>query len=331
MTRGNNGSLMTRLWGVVVFVLMGSPVFGHPTDVPISAQVEVFLSNLSAQIREKTAFALDSKERYRFRWTPAAREGVRLDELTTEQNHQLRDILRTVLSEDGAIKVDAIIATEAALGVIEGAPSRRDPNKYHTTVFGTPGPSKWGLRFEGHHLSVNLSFEGEQLISATPLFLGANPETIPNGPDQGLRALRREVDLAWTLYSSLGPEQQKTARGGEEWFAGFLTTAGERRANLGKPAGIMASTLEDAQQATLRELIAAYVETVGSVFSTPYLKEAFAQEWPHLRFSWHGAEAPGNTYYYRIAGERLLIEHDGRSGGTHIHAIWRDAANDFGE
>ena len=37
------------------------------------------------------------------------------------------------------------------------------------------------------------------------------------------------------------------------------------------------------------------------------------------------------SYYYRIAGREILIEHDGRSGGNHIHAIWRDIVRDFGE
>ena len=26
----------------------------------------------------------------------------------------------------------------------------------------------------------------------------------------------------------------------------------------------------------------------------------------------------------------LLIEHDDRSGGTHVHAAWRDVETDFG-
>ena len=77
------------------------------STAPVDEQVN------TPEIRERVTFAFDDPERYRFRWTPGGREGVRLDELDDNQRHALRDLLRTVLSEVGANKVDAIIATEA--------------------------------------------------------------------------------------------------------------------------------------------------------------------------------------------------------------------------
>ena len=303
---------------------------GHVTDVPVDVQMRALLDSLPSEVRARTVFAFDDAERYRFRWTPGQREGVRLDELDAGQGHALGDLLRTVLSQAGANKIDAILATEAALGVIENAPSYRDPKKYWTAVFGEPGPGMWAMRFEGHHLSVNLTFRGPEIVSATPLFLGANPEHVTSGPDEGLRALAAEVDLGWAVYQSLDSGQRDVARGSEEWFGGFLTSAGERRADLGKPSGIPASALSQEQQKLLRRLIAAYVDTIAPRFAVPYLARAFEEEWANLRFYWRGADAPGDSYYYRIAGKRLLIEHENRSSGTHVHAVWRDAEQDFG-
>jgi len=302
----------------------------HPTDVPMDAQMRAFLEELPPDVRVNTTFAYDDPERFRFRWTPGRREGVRLDALDDDQKHALQDFFRTVLSDAGVRKVDAIIATEAALGIIEGSPDYRDPSKYWTAVFGRPGPDAWGVRFEGHHLSINLTFRGAEIVSATPLFLGANPETVPSGPDAGLRALGAEVDLAWAIYESLDTQQRARARGSDEWFEGFLTSAGERRADLGKPAGIPVAELTQDQQERLRRLIAAYVDTIAPRYAVPYLEQVFEQEWPSLRFYWSGAEARGDSYYYRIAGTRLLIEHDNRSRATHVHAVWRDADSDFG-
>lgn len=309
---------------------LASACSAHASDAPVDVQVRALLDSLAAEVRGRTVFAFDDAERYRFGWTPGRREGVRLDELDAGQREALREVFHTVLSAAGTRKVDAILATEAALGVIESAPEHRDPDKYWTAVFGEPGADAWGLRFEGHHLSVNLTFRGGAIVSATPLFLGANPERIPSGPDAGLRALAAEVDLAWALYQSLDDTRRDLARGSDEWFGGFLTSAGERRADLGKPAGIPATDLEPAQQAQLRRLIGAYVETIASAYAAPYLARAFEEEWPHLRFHWSGAREKGDSYYYRIAGRRLLIEHDNRSGGSHVHAVWRDAVHDFG-
>lgn len=314
----------------IILVTLSPIVSAHPATSSVDVQVIAWLDSFPAPDRRRAVFAFDDPERFRFRWTPGRREGIRLDEMDEAQRHALRDLLRSVLSDAGAIKVDAIIATEAALGIITNATEYRDPEKYWTAVFGMPGERSWGLRFEGHHLSVNLTFTGDEIVSGTPLFLGANPETVPSGPDQGLRALRDEVDLAWALYRSLDRKQREVARGSGEWFAGFLTSAGERRADLGKPAGIRAVDLDAGQQSLLKRVIAAYVETIAPVYAAPYLEAAFEEEWSGLRFYWSGAETPGGDYYYRVAGRRLLVEHDNRSGGSHVHAVWRDLERDFG-
>ena len=313
-----------------VWLSMTSPL-AHPTDRPVDAQVRHFLSLLPEALRRKASYAFDDAERFDFGWVPGTRGGVTLGELDEPQTHALRDALKLMLGDKGSRTVDAIIATEAALGMIEGSPGYRDPKKYFTAVFGTPGDARWALRFEGHHLSVNLTFAKDRLIAATPLFLGANPETIPKGPDEGLRALKDHVDLSWALYEMLGPAQREKVRGRDEWFGGFLTDAGSRRADLGKPDGIAVAELDAAQQAALRRLIAAYVETITPAFAQPYLKQELEADWANLRFHMIGAERKGGgSYYYRIAGKRLLIEHDNHAGGTHIHAVWRDAEMDFG-
>lgn len=323
---------MARTHGIFLALwLLTLPVAAHPTDRPVDAQVRHFLSLLPEALREKATYAFDDAERFDFGWVPGTRGGVTLAELDEAQTHALRDALKLVLSDKGGRTVDAIIATEAALGVIEGSPGYRDPKKYFTAVFGMPGEGRWALRFEGHHLSVNLTFATDRLVAATPLFLGANPETIPQGPDSGLRALKDHVDLAWALQERLTPAQRDEARGKAEWFGGFLTDAGSRRADLGKPAGILVSALDSTQQVAVRQLIAAYVETITPAFAQPYLKDELAADWANLRFHMTGAERKGGgSYYYRLAGKRLLIEHDNHAGGTHIHAVWRDAERDFG-
>lgn len=302
----------------------------HTDLPPVDKQARSWLESLGTK-KADVLFDFDSLERFNFRWVPANRKGIRLDEMTVKQQHALSSIFRTVLSEDGEKKVDAIIATEAALGAITNSPDYRDSGKYYTTVFGQPGAGKWGLRFEGHHLSVNLTFTGSELISGTPLFLGANPETISSGPDQGLRALKLEVDEAKILFNSLTDSQKKKAEGSGEWFAGFLTDAGSRRADLGKPSGIPATELSDAQQKQLRKLIAAYVNTLNHAYASNYLAREVKNDWNNVHFFWKGGTAEGENFYYRIAGKRLFIEHDAHAGAKHIHAIWRDAGSDFGD
>ena len=37
------------------------------------------------------------------------------------------------------------------------------------------------MRFEGHHLSLNLTLTGKDVIAVTPFLLGANPKFLPEG------------------------------------------------------------------------------------------------------------------------------------------------------
>ena len=40
----------------------------------------------------------------------------------------------------------------------------------------------------------------------------------------------------------------------------------------------------------------------------------------------------GMGNYYRVLGPTFLIEYDNtQNQANHVHSIWRDAANDFGE
>jgi len=314
---------------LLLVLILCRGVYAHESALPLVAQVDRWLSSLGG-LKKELLFDFEDAERYRFKWTPGRRAGLALDALSLEQKQALRQILNSVLSEQGARKVDAILATEAALAVIQNAPEYRNPNKYYTAIFAYPSSSWWALRFEGHHLSVNLTFKGNRLVSASPLFLGAHPETIPRGPDKGLRALKEEVDLAKKLFKSFDREQKKRALASGEWFAGFLTDPGSRRASMGEAVGIESRYLNKTQQRILRELITVYVENMTASFALDYLEKNLVDDWGSIRFFWQGSPSKGEDFYYRVVGPHLLIEMDTQSGDNHIHAIWRDKVLDFG-
>src|SRR5205823_5016736 len=117
----------------------------------------------------------------------------------------------------GTATAQQIIALEAILHEterLEGQPSghERDPELYYFTIFGTPGDSApWGWRASGHHLALHFAVVGGELVSATPLFFGANPAEVHHGPACGLRILAAEEDLARALLGSLEPGQKTLA------------------------------------------------------------------------------------------------------------------------
>jgi len=51
-----------------------------------------------------------------------------------------------------------------------------------------------------------------------------------------------------------------------------------------------------------------------------------------LHFAWAGGLEPGEGHYYRIQSPDFIIEYDNtQDHANHIHSVWRDIANDFGE
>ncbi|WP_367390596.1 DUF3500 domain-containing protein [Lewinella sp. LCG006] len=71
-----------------------------------------------------------------------------------------------------------------------GLQTRRDQfDMYTIAIFGEPSSDQeWGFRFEGHHLTVNMTFvpdpkTGEIQVHTTPLFFGAFPMIIPEAPE----------------------------------------------------------------------------------------------------------------------------------------------------
>ena len=51
-----------------------------------------------------------------------------------------------------------------------------------------------------------------------------------------------------------------------------------------------------------------------------------------VRFAWAGGLERGQPHYYRIQGPTFLVEYDNtQNNANHVHSVWRDLQNDFGE
>ena len=51
-----------------------------------------------------------------------------------------------------------------------------------------------------------------------------------------------------------------------------------------------------------------------------------------MQFAWAGGLKPGDPHYYRLTGPTFIVEYDNtQNNANHIHTVWRDLQNDFGE
>jgi hypothetical protein len=242
-------------------------------------------------------------------------------------------VVATGLSERGTMLARGVIELEGTLRELEGFPwgSRRDPGLYYLALFGGPGgapPSGW--RFEGHHLSVNVTDLGPHGQVVAPLFVGANPARVPTGPRRGHRLLAGEEDLAFELLRMLDPRQRARATIAGQTF-GDIVSGTDPAARPMTFAGLPAAEMATAQQQQLRRLLGLYAGRMADSSARRQLQRIEDAGFERLHFAWAGAHLPGQPHYYRIHGPTVLVEYDNsQNGANHIHTVWRDLGGDFG-
>jgi hypothetical protein len=252
-----------------------------------------------------------------------------------EQRAAAFALLGTGLSERGTRLARGIIELEGTLRDLEGALSRlalrRDPELYYLALFAGPGGTHpWGWRFEGHHLSVNVTELGPHGQIVAPLFMGANPARVPSGPKAGLRLLAAEEDLAFELLQLLDPRQRARATIAAQTF-GDIVTRNDPKVGPMAFAGLPAAEMTAAQQRQLRRLLEAYAGRMADSSARRQLQRIEEAGFGRLHFAWAGAHRPRSPHYYRIHGPTVLVEYDNtQSSANHIHTVWRDLENDFG-
>lgn len=292
-----------------------------------AATAATALLDTAGAARGRLALAFDSPDRTDWHYVPRDRAGLAIGDMSEAQRRATWALLDTGLSRLGREKVDGILKIEPILGRLEGNPSFRDPGRYHVAIFGTPGAGAWGWRFEGHHLSLNVTLGRE--VATTPAFFGANPARVADGPARGLRVLAAEEDLGRALYASLTVEQRRRATFAASAPADIVTRA-SRRVALARFEGLPAADLTPEQRTALLRLIEVYAETFQPDFARAHLARIRAAGVERVYFAWAGDTAPGQSHYYRIHGPTHVIEYDNR-GGDHIHTVFRDLEHDFGD
>ena len=298
-----------------------------------------WLALLDVGQRDAATFPFDDPERFVWAFTPGDREGLALRDMEGPQRAAAIAMLRAAMSERGASEAGAVIALETVLGAIEreagrGHGPRRDPELYWFAVFGDPSSADrepWMWRIGGHHVAIHMTVADGLVVASTPSFLGANPAVIPTGPRVGERTLTGEESLARELVHGLSDEARAAAIVDPVAPPEILTSNAARAVADRVPRGLAYAAMTPDAQDRLETLIRHYLGRAPDAVAAQDWRRAVAEGLAETTFAWAGSTEPGRGHYYAIRGPRLLIEYDNtQNGANHIHAVWRDLANDWG-
>lgn len=333
---------MWRLPAAAFSVVLLTSAYSRTSSISTMSQcATAFLNSLDSGQKSKVKFAFDSEERLFWHFIPTdmiperykrPRNGLTLGEMTAEQRHLAMTLLTAGLSQSGNIKAQTIMSLEQILKILEkDTPAgRRNPERYHFSVFGEPSESgTWGYRIEGHHISLHFTVDKGRL-AGSPSFFGANPHEVRQGARAGLRILAREEDLARDLVRALDESQRKTAIVAAEAYPDILTEASRKAALKGQPDGLSAARMNARQRALLHDLLAEYAGNMAEPIASARLDKV-KKAGTNIRFAWAGGIEKGQPHYYRVAGPTFLIEYDNtQNGANHSHTVWREYDGDFG-
>jgi hypothetical protein len=321
---------MRRLTALAALPLLALTLHGDQLRSTPSNSALHFLGSLTKEQHDRAVLPFDGDYRTLWRYTPATRQGLSWKELDADQTTNAHEFIKSVLSEVGYRRTQDIRTIEQVLGGIENS-SRRDKDYYLLTFFGAPSSTgKWGWRYEGHHISINLTFQGDTIVSSTPQFFGSNPAEVQSGDHKGMRLLAREEDTAIAFLASLSEDQRKLAiiadRAPSEIF-----TAENRSATKQADTGVKFAQLSADQQKALIALVRLNAEAQDPVEVKRRMDAIAKAGKDAIVFAWMGAPDRSAAHYYRIQGPTFLIEFDNsQNRANHIHLVWRDFEGDFG-
>jgi hypothetical protein len=278
---------------------------------------------------------LDHADRFDWSYWPRERAGLALSDMDASQRAATQDLLASVLSSQGHLKVLHIMQLEDVLRALDTYGIGRDPGNYSLALFGEPSVSApFGFRFEGHHVSINVTVQGSA-VRVTPSFFGSNPDTVRSGILSGFRPLRFEEDYARRLVKSLDTEQRARAIGEQSPPSDVVSgQLGKERDSWNDwrealtAEGLPLTGLSQEQRAwldlLLDEIFGNYQPRIVAA-----LRSAISGQ--TLVFRWLGSTEAGEPHYYSLLGDTFVFEYDNVQGNaTHIHTVWRDRDADFG-
>jgi len=123
------------------------------------------LDALDEKQTDHALFPFDETERRSWYYWPAERRGMALWELDRSQTKAVHRLLATVLPVPAFARTVTIMGLDEVLDRLEHhAGDRRHRDDYWLSIFGEPGDESWGLRFEGHHVSVHVTVRVRRMI-----------------------------------------------------------------------------------------------------------------------------------------------------------------------
>jgi hypothetical protein len=323
---------------------------------PVEAMVtaaQALLESLDEASRDTISFPVDAPE-----WQTWANPeflqfdtGLRLEFQPADVRKKALDLVAASLSPAGYELAHNMMLMNGFLGEVVGLETILNEFSYNLALYGKPDLlAPWGWHLYGHHCAINcLVVQGRMVLS--PVFFGAEPNEIDEGPHAGLTSFGERIALAIELMASLPAEMRRDAVTYEQMVDPKMPRgrvhpgderhlAGAFQDNRVIPTeGIRWADMPTKAQDLLLAMVDQFVAPLPAGPRAARMLEVrdhLSETW----FSWIGGHQPGDVFYYRIQSPVIIVELDHHCGvflnydhpqPFHIHTVMRTPhGNDYG-
>lgn len=326
------------------------------TAAPTAAMVQaakVYLASLSDAQRAKAVYEAVDDAHWQLWANPEFMQhdnGLRLEFLEPEQCEAALAVMAASFSPHGFELARNCMRINGILGEIVELSNVMNEFSYNFSIFGTPSEEEpWGWQLFGHHMAVNVVVVGTQMV-ATPVFFGAEPNYIDEGPFTGAKIFGERIRLGYEAMAAMTVDQRAAAVAYESLVDPTMPEgrvhpgderhlAGAFQDNRVIPyEGIKVTKLTEKAQEAIRGIIADFVAYLPEGPAEDRRREV-EEHWGETRFVWYGGWQPGDVYYYRVQSPVIIAELDHHCGvfldidtpkPFHIHTVMRTPnGNDY--
>ncbi len=330
---------------------------------------DALLSNLTRDQLSRALFPFDDEdERRDWDFIPKyRRNGLPLREMTDRQQVLAQQLLASALSLPAYTKAVSIMSFENVLRELNtprsglAAAEFRHAGKYQFSFFGEPHAEQtWAWRLVGHHVAVNFTIVDGRYVAPTPLLFGSEPARfgvfapLIDDEDRGFllldslesaqrqQAIIHDVappDFVTRVVKKLGDEELPGDH--ELGFDHYVISDHDREMlkwMRREANGLPGASMNTRQLSLFRDIVAAYVQRLPEEPARLHLERLERAGFEQFTFAWAGHPERGKPHYYRVQGPSFLVEFENAQVGgglpgeaNHIHTVWRDPDNDFGD
>lgn len=326
----------TVLAGATAVLALGAtPALAANTGKLFRERVTRWLNLLELEQRADAMFELGGRtwQRWNYMTGSIVAPGLPLERMTPEQKDAALEVLDTGLSQYGMRTAENIMLQQDILRDEwgKGSPDR-NRERFSLMIFGEPSETgPWGLRWEGHHLTITFTMVGDEVVSQTPKAFSSEPNTVPSGPHKGLVVLPENETLGRALFGDLKGAVRDKALLREDSYGNVRALAG-REDRFTALEGVALGDLGQGQQDIAQRLIQIY--TYDHLQGSLALEQAGrlrGEDPAAIHFGWAGPNVADESMYYRLQGKTFLIEFATLFGQPlHHHTVVHDLERNLG-